>query len=57
VHPTTGYRPSLAKHPPYGLFLDPHRGRHMWTAVNAYVLLGLLLVLGAMSVLLSFLAR
>ena len=57
MHPTTDYQRSLAKHPPYGLFLDPHRGRHTWTAVNAYVLLGLMLVVGALSVVLTFLTR
>ena len=57
MHPTTDYQRSLAKHPPYGLFLDPHRGRHTWTAVNAYVLVGLMLVVGGLSLVLTFLTR
>jgi hypothetical protein len=47
MHPTTSYRhPGLPKHPPYGLYLDPHKGRHHWTAVNPAVLLGLVTVIG-----------
>ena len=32
-------RDSLTSHPPYGLFLDPHRGQHNWTAAGTRVLL------------------
>jgi hypothetical protein len=37
-------RDTLTKHPPYGLYLDPHRGRHNWTAASKYVLLALLAI-------------
>jgi hypothetical protein len=40
-------RDSLNQHPPYGLFLDPHRGQHTWTAASARVLLAILALLAA----------
>ena len=40
-------RDSLTKHAPYGLFLDPHRGQHNWTAASSRVLLGMLTLLGS----------
>jgi hypothetical protein len=44
--PSSFYRrDALIKHPPYGLYLDPHRGQHNWTAASTRVLLGLLLLL------------
>jgi hypothetical protein len=40
-------RDILIKHPPYGLYLDPHRGQHNWTAAGARALLMVLMVLSA----------
>jgi hypothetical protein len=40
-------RQSLTRHPPYGLFLDPHRGQHNWTAASTRVLLGMVTLLGS----------
>ncbi len=54
MHPTTSYRQAATlKHPPYGLFLDPHRGRHHWTAVNPYLLLGTVSIIGGAGALLT----
>ena len=39
------HRDALMRHPPYGLFLDPHRGQHNWTAASARVLLAMAMVL------------
>lgn len=44
-------------HPPYGLFIDPHRGRHNWWAVDPRMLLGLTTVLASLSVALTIAAR
>jgi hypothetical protein len=46
------YQP--AKHPPYGLFLDPHRGQHNWTAASQRVLLGIVTVLGSVLIFVAF---
>jgi hypothetical protein len=46
--PATLYRRDRpTSHPPYGLFLDPHRGQHNWTAASSLLLLALLAVLGS----------
>jgi hypothetical protein len=46
--PASIYRSqSVTKHPPYGLYLDPHRGQHNWTAASSRVLLGLVTLIGA----------
>ena len=56
--PTTSYRQaSISKHPPYGLFLDPHKGRHYWTAVNPYLLFGVVSIIGGAGALLGFLTH
>jgi hypothetical protein len=59
VYPTTSSRhvPSIAKHPPYGLFLDPHRGSHSFTAVNPYLLVGILTIFGGLCGLVALLVR
>ena len=44
-------RDSLTRHPPYGLFLDPHRGQHNWTAASSRMLLSLLTLIGALVIL------
>jgi hypothetical protein len=43
MHQSASYyrRDSLTKHPPYGLYLDPHRGQHNWTAASTRVILAL----------------
>jgi len=46
------YQP--AKHPPYGLFLDPHHGQHNWTAASSRVLLGIVTVLGSVLIFVAF---
>jgi len=47
MHPSTTFRyASTVKHPPYGLYLDPHKGRHHWTAVNPVLLLGIVTIVG-----------
>jgi hypothetical protein len=38
-------RDSLIRHPPYGLYLDPHRGQHNWTAASSGLLLAVLTVM------------
>ena len=40
-------RGSLTKHPPYGLFLDPHRGQHNWTAASSRMLIGIVTIAGS----------
>jgi hypothetical protein len=40
-------RDSLTRHPPYGLFLDPHRGQHNWTAASSRLLVALLAVVAS----------
>ena len=58
MHPITSSRQQfIAKHPPYGLFLDPHSGRHSWTAVNPVLLLGAVAVIGGLAGILAFIAR
>jgi len=58
MHPTTSYRqPAVGKHPPYGLFLDPHQGRHHWTAINPYLLLGLVAIVGGAGALLTLISH
>ena len=60
MHPTTSYsyrQPAVGKHPPYGLFLDPHKGRHHWTAVNPYLLLGLVSIIGGVGALVTFITH
>ena len=44
-------------HPPDGLFVDPHHGRHAWWSVDARTLLGLVTVLASLGTLLSIAAR
>jgi hypothetical protein len=39
------YQPASFRHPPYGLYLDPHRGQHNWTAASSRMLLGVLTLL------------
>ncbi|HLZ29988.1 MAG TPA: hypothetical protein VKV73_21920 [Chloroflexota bacterium] len=58
MHPTTSYRQGAAeKHPPYGLYLDPHKGQHHWTAVNPYLLLGLVSIVGGLGALLTLISH
>jgi hypothetical protein len=46
--PNTYYRrDSLTNHPPYGLYLDPHRGQHTWTAAGSRLLLAILGLVGS----------
>jgi hypothetical protein len=40
-------RDSLISHPPYGLYLDPHRGQHNWTAASTRMLLVIVVALGS----------
>lgn len=54
LHLRTAPRPV---HPPYGLFLDPHRASHTWWAVDSRTLLGLITVLGALTAALTVVAR
>ena len=44
-------------HPPYGLFVDPHRSRHTWWAVDSRALAGLVAVVGSLAAVLSVAAR
>jgi hypothetical protein len=48
MYQTTSYyrRDSLTRHPPYGLFLDPHRGQHHWTAASSPILFGVATLFG-----------
>ena len=58
MHPTTSYRQAaVGKHPPYGLFLDPHKGRHHWTAVNPFLLLGFVTIIGGVGALLTLISH
>ncbi len=58
MQPTPSYRQaSILKHPPYGLFLDPHKGRHHWTAVNPHLLLGMVSIIGGAGALLALISR
>jgi hypothetical protein len=58
MHPTISYRQaSTSKHPPYGLYLDPHKGRHHWTAVNPYLLLGMVSIIGGAGALLTLISH
>ena len=58
MHPTTSYRQAaIAKHPPSGLYLDPHKGRHHWTAVNPYLLLGVVSIIGGLGALLTLISH
>jgi hypothetical protein len=36
---------TITKHPPYGLYLDPHRGQHNWTAASSRLFLIVLAVI------------
>jgi hypothetical protein len=38
-------RDSLRAHPPYGLYLDPHRGQHNWTAASSRMFLAVVTVI------------
>jgi hypothetical protein len=56
--PITSYRQtSLPKHPPYGLYLDPHKGRHHWTAVNPILLMGVVAIIGGAGALFTLIAH
>jgi hypothetical protein len=60
MHPTSPYsyrQAAVGKHPPYGLFLDPHKGQHHWTAVNPYVLLGLVTIIGGAGALVTLISH
>jgi hypothetical protein len=46
-------RDSLTNHPPYGLFLDPHRGQHSWTAASSRVLLGIIGLIGSILIVIT----
>jgi hypothetical protein len=50
-------RQTIVKHPPYGLYLDPHGEQHHWTAVDARFLLGLTTALGGLGAILLIAAR
>jgi hypothetical protein len=57
MYQPTSYRryDSLNRHPPYGLFLDPHGGQHNWTAASSRVLFVFATVVGIVgSILLVF---
>jgi hypothetical protein len=43
-------RDSLTNHPPYGLYLDPHRGEHNWTVASTRVVLGFVTVIGSIMI-------
>ena len=45
-------RKSLTRHPPYGLYLDPHGTQHHVLAVSPRLLLGVTTVLGGIGALL-----
>jgi hypothetical protein len=45
------------RHPPYGLYDEPHRGRHTWWAVDARTLIGLTSVIGCLGMVLTLAAR
>jgi hypothetical protein len=47
-------RDSLTRHPPYGLFLDPHSGQHNWTAASPRMLLGMVTLLGSILIVIAF---
>ena len=49
--------PVLNPHPPYGLFVDPHRGRHAWWAVDGRVVLGVLSALAGVAAALNIVAH
>jgi hypothetical protein len=44
-------------HPPYGLYADPHGGRHAWWAVDSRAIIGLTSVLGCVGMLITLAAR
>ncbi len=44
-------------HPPYGLYVDPHRGTHAWWAVDSRTLVGLVTVVGSLAAFLNIAAR
>ena len=46
-----------AQHPPYGLYADPHRGRHAWWAVDSRALIGVTSVLGCLGMVITLAAR
>jgi hypothetical protein len=53
--PTSYHRyDSLTRHPPYGLFLDPHHGQHNWTAASTRVLVGIVTVAGSILLVVAF---
>lgn len=47
-------RDSLTRHPPYGLFLDPHRGQHNWTAASARLLLAVVVIIASIVLMAAF---
>ncbi len=44
-------------HPPYGLFVDPHHGRHTWWAVDSRTLVGLVTAVASLIAVLNVAAR
>ncbi len=44
-------------HPPYGLFVDPHRGTHAWWAVDSRALVALFTLLGSLVAVVNIAAR
>jgi hypothetical protein len=58
MHPSSTFRyAATAKHPPYGLYFDPHHGRHSWTAVNPRLLLAIVTVIGGVGALFTLLGH
>ena len=40
-------RDSITRHPPYGLYLDPHRGQHNWTAASTRLVLAVAVIVAS----------
>lgn len=48
---------SAPRHPYYGLYVDPHGGRHAWWAVDGRAVAAIASLLGGLAAVLSLLAR
>jgi len=48
------FRNSRTDHPPYGLYLDPHRGQHNWILVSTRLLMVLSLVMAGIVLMVAF---
>ena len=47
-------RSSLTNHPPYGLYLDPHRGQHNWILISTRLLVVLAVMTAGVVLALAF---